>query len=133
MKWFGTPIDESDDIATAEQCIKYLRSKGDRPEKWSALRTLIKLITEQKLPDETLGEAIKIRWRTVYMRISTKASTEVLEMLLDEDIQDDNLYANMVYNKNLTPIQASEILNRLGDTPRASAVRRKIQSILDNL
>ena len=74
MKWFGKVVDENDTEAYARECIRYLKSDGERPEKWSALNRLVRMITQRELSDELIKEAIQVRWRPVYMRIATKAN-----------------------------------------------------------
>ena len=131
MKWFDRKVDQNDTDTFARECIRYLSSHGDRPEKWSALNKLVRMITNKELSKDVVKEAIAIRWRPVYMRIATKADEQVLGFLLDSDIKDQKLYANMAYNTNLTKAQAAQLLEKLDDSERAKSTAKKLQKILD--
>jgi SOS response regulatory protein OraA/RecX len=127
MKWFGQPSQNtSTSDKTAERCIDYLNKPGEKNEKWAAVTILLSLISKKELSNGVLKKAILVNWRNINMRIGTIADSEVVDFLIEHGKQDQSLYANLLYNKNITESQISKIREKLDDSDRGLTNKKLI-------
>lgn len=131
MKWFTNYPTPKNDIELAEQAIDYLRKTGERPERYKTVTRLYKLISDNKLPDLVLMKILDLNINQLTYRTITKATTPVLQFLIDSSTNDQKALAIALYNDNLTKKQAKQILQLCDDSPRGFSNKRIISEKWD--
>lgn len=123
MIWFSKHTSGN----TIDDYIAYLKRPYDQPESYSIIGRLHKAISKRELTNEQLKETIKLKIPFLNMRISTRANTDTLQMILDLNVIDQSVFANMLYNKGITKDQELRILELCDDSPRGIKNRQIIE------
>jgi hypothetical protein len=132
MKWFSnTPI-STDPIERAEQCVKYLSSSAERPEREATIRLLLETVRESDLPVNLYTKIVSLDAFKVNFYLAMFGDEYAIDTLLGFDGLTQYLLSNILCNRNLKSRHYDLAAKRIDDSPKGERNRerldRKIQS-----
>lgn len=127
MKWFGHMEISANANERALQCVKYVTSYADRPEREATVLLLLETLRKYELEDNVYVTCLKSNIKDAVSWCALNCKEDILYSIVNEKLDQDTL-AIIINNRNVS-LGFLEKLNEFTDDSDRGLLNRKILKV----